>query len=105
MKQKWFPVQTLPEVRDWLWYQLLAAMPGGARWPEARILWLMVLIGIYRMVSIFPWLGSCTPAGDAIVFHSNLGVFWYFSHISRYVWALSYWLRPLRPATGNCSLL
>jgi len=56
-------VQTLPEVRDWLWNQVLAALPGGARFTGVKLLWLLVAIALYRGISIFPWLGACTPAG------------------------------------------
>jgi len=57
-------VQTLPEVRDWLWHQLLARLPFGSQWHEVRLMWLLLLVMLYRAVSIFPWFGACTPAGD-----------------------------------------
>lgn len=57
-------VQTLAEVRDWLWHVLLAKLPGSKSFPEARFVWLLFFVVIYRAVSIYPWLGSCTPAGN-----------------------------------------
>lgn len=57
-------VQTLPEVRDWIWYQFLTAFPGGARFYVVRLLWLFFFVGLYRLFTAFPWLGACTPAGD-----------------------------------------
>eukprot|EP00929_Paragymnodinium_shiwhaense_P069830 TRINITY_DN35261_c0_g2_i1.p1 TRINITY_DN35261_c0_g2~~TRINITY_DN35261_c0_g2_i1.p1 ORF type:complete len:2747 (-),score=615.84 TRINITY_DN35261_c0_g2_i1:144-8384(-) len=56
-------VQTLAEVRDWVWHQILIRFPGSAS-SLFRLIWLFILIAVYRAISIFPWLGSCTPAGD-----------------------------------------
>eukprot|EP00931_Biecheleriopsis_adriatica_P032634 TRINITY_DN19023_c1_g1_i17.p1 TRINITY_DN19023_c1_g1~~TRINITY_DN19023_c1_g1_i17.p1 ORF type:complete len:4010 (-),score=873.77 TRINITY_DN19023_c1_g1_i17:154-12183(-) len=56
-------VQTLAEVRDWLWHRLLATLAMGKSW-KVRLGVLMVLVALYRLASAFPWLGSCTPAGN-----------------------------------------
>eukprot|EP00928_Gymnodinium_smaydae_P037957 TRINITY_DN26287_c0_g1_i1.p1 TRINITY_DN26287_c0_g1~~TRINITY_DN26287_c0_g1_i1.p1 ORF type:complete len:1787 (+),score=425.39 TRINITY_DN26287_c0_g1_i1:139-5499(+) len=56
-------VQTLAEVRDWLWHRLLAKLPFGSQGWQIRVLWLLALVAFYRVLSSFPWLGACTPAG------------------------------------------
>jgi len=69
-------VQCLPEVRDWLWYRVLSPLPG-CRWiPICRILWLLIGLALYRLISVFPWISACSPTGDPC---EDGGVRWWFT--------------------------
>ncbi|CAK9017507.1 unnamed protein product [Durusdinium trenchii] len=57
-------VQCIPEVRDWLWYRVFAAFPGGRGIPLLRVLWFIIILLLYRCLSTFPWISACSPSGD-----------------------------------------
>jgi len=68
-------VQCLPEVRDWLWYRVLAHLPLNRRFPYLRVVWLLTALVIYRMISVFPWISACSPSGDPCT-DATEGLFW-----------------------------
>lgn len=57
-------VQCLPEVRDWLYHRILAQLPGAHTCKLFRLVWLSILIVIYRLIAAFPWISACSSAGD-----------------------------------------
>jgi hypothetical protein len=60
-------VHSLPEARDWMWHRLLANMPGSRRFRSFRTVWLVVLVSLSRAALAWPWMASCSGAGEECV--------------------------------------
>merc|ERR1719428_2207361 len=53
-------VQTLPQMRDWLWHRVLSKCPWLGQTGLGRCIAGMILFGLYRFTATYPWLAACS---------------------------------------------